>query len=47
MGKVYYCLVCQKGIKGIYNEDLDNYTFVHDEVPHPVDMTFDEEDNPQ
>jgi len=39
---VYYCVVCGRGIER--NEDG---VFVHDPVPHPPDMTFDEEERLQ
>jgi hypothetical protein len=39
---VYYCVVCGRGIER--NEDG---VFVHDDVPHPPDMTFDEEERLQ
>lgn len=39
---VYYCVVCGRGI------ERDEYgIFAHDDVPHPPDMTFDEEETPQ
>ena len=37
----YYCVVC-----GRFLLEEDGL-IVHDDVPHPVDMTFDEEENPQ
>lgn len=37
----YYCIVC-----GRFLSEEDGL-IVHDDVPHPVDMTFDEEENPQ
>jgi len=37
----YWCIICQRQIE---NEDG---IFVHDDIPHPDEMTFDEEDNPQ
>jgi hypothetical protein len=37
----YYCVVCGK-----YIEAVDG-VIVHDDIPHPPDMTFDEEENPQ
>jgi RNA polymerase-binding transcription factor DksA len=37
----YYCVVCGK-----YIEAVDD-VIVHDDIPHPVDMAFDEEENPQ
>lgn len=38
---VYYCVVCGRALEAV------DGVFVHDEVPHPSDMTFDEENNPQ
>ena len=39
---VYYCVVCGRGI------ERDEYgLFVHDDVPHPPDMAFDDEEKPQ
>jgi hypothetical protein len=39
---IYYCVVCGRGI------EPDEYgVYVHDDVPHPPDMAFDEEENPQ
>ncbi len=38
----YYCVVCKKLL------EADEYgVVVHDPIPHPIEMTFDEEDNPQ
>ena len=41
MDEGYYCVVCGK-----YIEAVDD-VIVHDDIPHPVDMAFDEEENPQ
>lgn len=42
MNEGYYCVVCGKYL------EADEYgVIVHDDVPHPETMTFDEEDNPQ
>jgi hypothetical protein len=38
----YYCVICNKLL-----EEDDDGIIVHDPIPHPIDMTFDEEDNPQ
>lgn len=38
----YYCVVCGKLLP--INEDG---VIVHNDVPHPVDMDFDEEEKPQ
>lgn len=37
----YYCIVC-----GRFLPEEDGL-IVHDDVPHPADMTFDDEENPQ
>ena len=37
----YYCVVCGKWL-----QEQDG-VIVHDPVPHPIEMTFDEEENPQ
>jgi hypothetical protein len=42
MNEGYYCVVCGKFLPA----DEDGL-IVHDDVPHPPDMTFDEEDRPQ
>lgn len=39
--KGYYCVVCGK-----YIEAVDG-VIVHDDIPHPPYMAFDEEENPQ
>ena len=38
----YWCIICQR----LLERDEDGIV-VHDNVPHPEDMRFDEEDNPQ
>ena len=38
----YCCVVCNKLL-----EVDDDGIIVHDPIPHPIEMTFDEEDNPQ
>ena len=43
--KPYYCLHCMRAIEPMIIED--NAVYVHDDVPHPVTLTFDEEKNPQ
>lgn len=40
--EIYYCVVCGRDIEGD-----EHGVFVHDDVPHPPDMTFDEDENPQ
>jgi hypothetical protein len=37
----YYCIVCGRFLPS------ENGMIVHDDVPHPADMTFDDEENPQ
>ena len=41
MGDGYYCVICGKYIQAV------DGVIVHDDIPHPSDMTFDEEENPQ
>lgn len=38
----YWCVVC-----GRHLPTDENGVIVHDDVPHPEDMTFDEEERPQ
>jgi len=38
----YWCVVC-----GRYLTPYVDGVIVHDNVPHPIDMTFDEEERPQ
>ena len=37
----YWCVVCGRMLRVAYG------VVVHDDVPHPEEMTFAEEDNPQ
>ncbi len=37
----YWCVVCQREI-----ENIDG-VLTHDDIPHPDDMTFDEQEKPQ
>lgn len=37
----YWCVVCGRSLPD------DDGVVVHDDVPHPEDMTFDEEERPQ
>lgn len=37
----YWCIYCGRAIPS------DDGVFVHDDVPHPENMTFDEEERPQ
>jgi hypothetical protein len=39
---IYYCVVCGRAIEG-----GGDGVFVHDDVPHPPNMDFSEEDKPQ
>ena len=41
MSKGYWCVIC-----GRFLEAVDG-VIVHDDVPYPDSMTFDEEDKPQ
>ena len=38
----YYCVVC-----GRYIEANDNGVIVHDDIPHPPEMDFADEEKPQ
>ncbi len=42
MDEGYYCVVC-----GRFLLVDDEGVIVHDDVPHPPEMTFDEEEKPQ
>lgn len=42
--RVYHCLICGPLMRFPYG---DGYVTFHRDVPHPHDLTFDEEDNPQ
>lgn len=45
---VYYCLVCGPCLQEIIETDCGPRTItVHDNIPHPDEMTFDEEESPQ
>lgn len=37
----YWCVVCDKWLP------IKSGVVVHDDIPHPPDMTFDEEEKPQ
>ena len=42
MSDGYYCVICQRYL------EADEYgVIVHDNVPHPENMTFDDEEHPQ
>jgi|TARA_R110000823_G_scaffold271582_1_gene391027 hypothetical protein len=42
MDKGYYCLICKKLLLA------DEFgVIVHDDIPHPPDMSFDEDKKPQ
>jgi hypothetical protein len=40
-GRSYWCVICQRLLPN------DEGVIVHDDVPHPDEMAFDEEDRPQ
>ena len=40
-GRNYWCVICQRLLPN------DDGVIVHDDVPHPDEMVFDEEDRPQ
>ena len=39
--EAYYCVVCGRALP------VKDGVVVHDDVPHPVEMPFDEEEKPQ
>lgn len=41
MANYFWCIYCNKELP------VDEGVVVHDDVPHPVDMDFSEEDRPQ
>jgi len=42
MEEGYWCVICNRFLPA------DEYgVIVHDDIPHPADMTFDDEENPQ
>ncbi len=47
----YWCLWCGRRLEGepIHNDEgeLVGWVFVHDDIPHSADATFDEEERPQ
>ncbi len=46
----YGCLYCGRVLVGEPVEQTDGdvgYVFVHDDVPHPVDASYDEDERPQ
>ena len=45
-GATYACIWCDRLIDGEVQEN-GTAVFVHDNVPHPDDATFDEEERPQ
>jgi len=49
--ETYWCLWCGRMLVGepVSDEDgeLSGYVFVHDDVYHPEDATYDEEERPQ
>lgn len=42
MSNGYYCVVC-----GRFLEADDQGVIVHDPIPHPPEMTFDDDERPQ
>ena len=40
----YYCVICGECV--VLDED-GGRVIIHNDVPHPPALTFDEEDNPQ
>ncbi len=48
---LYWCLWCCRFVVGdaVVDDDGDvtGFVFVHDDVPHPPDATYDEDDRPQ
>lgn len=46
---VYYCLWCKRGIEPEQMNDGEGAAnvYVHDQVWHPEDATFDEDEKPQ
>lgn len=44
---VYDCPVCGPCLAIDDEDDEEAGIILHNDVPHPLDMTFDEEDNPQ
>lgn len=47
----YWCLWCNRllfPIDIVVDEDGNEmFIYIHDDVPHPVDATYDEDNNPQ
>jgi len=43
----YWCIYCGRMLTGEPVDEDGDVVFVHDEVPHPVDATYDEEERPQ
>ena len=39
--ETYACIYCGKALP------IEEGVIVHDDVPHPINITFDEEENPQ
>ena len=37
----YWCVICGRCLP------VDDGVIVHDNIPHPIDMFFDEQENPQ
>ncbi len=43
--EAYWCVVCGRAIAP--EQYHDENVYVHDDIPHPEDMTFDEQERPQ
>jgi len=44
----FWCLYCGRMLTAEpVDDDGDGGVFVHDDVPHPVDATYDEDERPQ
>jgi len=41
----YWCVVCQRFLKA--EEHENGNVIVHEDIPNPENMTFDEEERPQ
>ncbi len=48
MGDDYFCVICGKcRIEIVETDDGDERIIIHEDVPHPEQLTFNEEENPQ
>lgn len=41
---VYHCIICGPIMR---EHCFDGYITIHNNVPHPIDFTYDEEERPQ